>query len=65
MPEKYLTLDQIAERLQVSRQTVVRRLPAMKANGLKVVKIGQLVRVIESTFEKAIAKAAAREKPLV
>jgi len=62
MPEQYLTLNQVADRLQVSKRTVERRLPDMKAKGLKVVKLGHFPRVIESTLDKVMMKAAAREE---
>jgi len=65
MPEQYLTVNDVAKILQVSKRTVQRRMPAMRAKGLKVVKVGHFPRIIESSLDKVLLKAAAREEPLV
>lgn len=65
MPNEYLTLDDVADILKVSRRTVQRKLPALKAHGLKTFKVGSCVRVVGSTLSKAIDKAATRESALV
>ena len=64
MAEEYLTLEEVARRLKVSGRTLQRRMPALKAKGMKVVKLGQFPRIIASTIDKAMLKAAARDEAL-
>ena len=63
-PNQYLTAADAAEILQVSKRTIERRMPAMRAKGLKVLKFGQLIRLDAASFFRVLNKAAAREEPL-
>lgn len=64
MPE-YLTVNDAAKILQVSKRTMERRMPAMRAKGLKVIRVGQLLRLEATSFYKVLNRAAAREEALV
>ena len=65
MEEDYLTMDDMAKILKVNRRTIQRRMPGFKAAGLKVNKVGQLVRVKATSFQHVLDKAASREEALV
>lgn len=65
MSEEYLTVNDMAKVLQVSKRTVERRMPAMRAKGMKVLHFGQLIRIDAASFYKVLKKAAAREEALV
>lgn len=65
MSEEYLTLEETAERLKISKRSLDRRMTSLKRHGLKVVKLGHFPRVIASTIDKAMLRAATRENSLV
>ena len=62
---QYLTVDDAAQILKVSKRTVERRMPAMRAKGMKVIRLGQLLRIEATSFYKVLNKAATREEALV
>lgn len=64
MSEQYLTVNDMAKILQVSKRTIERRMPAMRAKGLKVLRFGQLLRIDAVSFRNVLNKAASREEPL-
>ena len=55
--KNFLTYTQLAEKLNVSRRTIERHIPAWPAEGkLSVVKIGRVYRVPEESAEGLIEK---------
>lgn len=55
--KNFLTYTQLAEKLNVSRRTIERHIPAWLAEGkLSVVKIGRVYRVPEESAERLIEK---------
>jgi sugar-specific transcriptional regulator TrmB len=64
MPEQLLSMNEIAERLKVSRRTLYTVLPDLRAKGLQMIRAGKSQKFTESSFEKMIKRAAEKEEPL-
>jgi len=63
--ERLLSLDTVAHRLDMSRETVRRHLPDLQAKGLQVIRSGpKATRVREESLNRLIKRAAEREEPL-
>jgi len=65
MSEHLLDYDQVAMRLSVTRRTIVRHLPSLKANGLQQVNFGKRgVRFRAASLDRMIERAAEREEAI-